>query len=508
MRKIISYLYLLLLNFAYYILQFRFLEKRPQVSTYEEKRLNYTQSESISYLNKNPDLSAEKYVETLKEYDVISFDVFDTLIFRPVALPTDVFYFVGLKMDISNFTGIRTWAEWDARVKCNNRNGHMEIDLSDIWNNLAEDVGCSAEKGIDIEEKMELSLCYANPFMLSVWKQLIELNKEIIIVSDMYLPETIIRNMVEKAGFSGASRFYVSNSYGKNKASGTLFKMIKKEYQGKKIIHIGDNPHSDKDMAEQNGFDVMPYPNVNHNALLFRPFDMSYLVGSAYRGIVSNHLYNGLKSYSMEYEYGFIYGGLFALGYCSFIHDYCLKNNIERVLFLSRDGDILKHIYDSVFPEDNTEYVYWSRKAASKLTADEDKHDFFRRFIYHKVNQKYTIRKILHAMELDFLVDEMDDWHDIWIERLKKDIADSYHLAKIQLEKDLEDKNKRGYSGKKLKDYKVKRQELLNKNFSKEKLKETHEKNFIDLKPDDYLTDKNGYLLRRFIEAKWDIRRS
>ena len=68
---------------------------------------------------------------------------------------------------------------------------------------------------------------------------------------------------------------------------------------------------------------------------------MSLMVGAAYRGIVNNHMYCGNNSYSMEYEYGYIYGGLFVLGYCTFIHDYYKKNGIDKILFLSRDGDII-----------------------------------------------------------------------------------------------------------------------------------------------------------------------
>lgn len=68
---------------------------------------------------------------------------------------------------------------------------------------------------------------------------------------------------------------------------------------------------------------------------------MSPVIGGAYRGIVNAHLYNGKDQYSMEYEYGFIYGGLFAAGYCHFIHTYCKLHQIKKILFLSRDGDIL-----------------------------------------------------------------------------------------------------------------------------------------------------------------------
>ena len=79
---------------------------------------------------------------------------------------------------------------------------------------------------------------------------------------------------------------------------------------------------------------------------------------------------------------------------------------MDKVLFLSRDGDVLKKVYDRMYPGEKTEYVYWSRKAAAKLGAVFDRHDYFRRFVYHKVNQNYSIREILHSMELDFLIEE------------------------------------------------------------------------------------------------------
>lgn len=515
--KIISWVYLMWLNFAYYVLFCRFLGKRPDVEYYESKRLPVKSSESDEYKRSNVRLSVSEYVDKLSQYDIISFDIFDTLIFRPLSLPTDVFYLIGEQLDIPDFKNIRSWAEWDARVKCNEKNGHMEISLEDIWKNIEEDTGLSAKRGMEIEQNIESELCYANPFMLEVWNRLIRMGKRLIIVSDMYLPQKCISDILEKSGFIGAEKIYISQIYQKSKANGRLFNRVIKDLYGidtdngmksgydisKKnaqintrangisIVHVGDNPHSDVNMARKCGIDVFPYSNVNHNALLYRPFDMSYIIGSAYRGLVSNHLYNGLKVYSMEYEYGYLYGGLFVLGYCSFIHDYCHKNNVDKLLFLSRDGDILKQVYDYLYPEENTEYVYWSRKAATKLMAGEDKHDFFRRFIYHKVNQDYTIKDILHSMELDFLADELGDWKKIWFDKTVIMEQQSKALALKQLEEDKKhDKNK------------VRKR--IERDFSEEVLSIKRKKNFVDLKPEDELTDKNGYLLRRFIEAKWD----
>jgi len=115
-------------------------------------------------------------------------------------------------------------------------------------------------------------------------------------------------------------------------------------------------------------------------------------------------LHNGLTKFSMAYEYGFMCGGLFVLGYCNFIYNYAKSNGVEKILFLSRDGEILKKIYDRLFPGNNSEYVYWSRIAAAKLGSNKYKYDYFRRFIHHKVNSPAPLSKIFHAMELKALL--------------------------------------------------------------------------------------------------------
>ena len=205
---------------------------------------------------------------------------------------------------------------------------------------------------------LEMDFCYANPFMLQVFEALRRMGKKMIVVSDMYLPRDFLEALLEKNGYGGIEKLYVSCEYGKSKADGALFELIKGEYPGTTVIHVGDNEHSDKKMAKKNGFESLFYPNVNRMAVLLRPYDMSPVIGGAYRGIVNNHLYQGNMSYSREYEYGFVYGGLFVLGYCQFIHEYCVNEKIDRLLFLSRDGDILKQVYDQLYPEDGTSYVY------------------------------------------------------------------------------------------------------------------------------------------------------
>lgn len=251
------------------------------------------------------------------------------------------------------------------------------------------------------ELELEKTLCYANPKMLKLYDSVRQAKKTIVITSDMYLTSDILRDLLHKNGYSGFKEIYVSSEYGASKAEGSLFEILKKKYQGKKILHIGDNVVSDIENAHKAGLDTFYYENVNKHSIEFRAYDMSALIGSAYRGVVNNHIYCGVQPYSVEYEYGYIYGGLFVLGYCAFIHDYCTKNHVEKVLFLSRDGDILKQVYEKLYPDDEVVYAFLSRLSVTKLMAGFNKFDYYRRFIFHKVNQGYTVQQILKSMELE-----------------------------------------------------------------------------------------------------------
>ncbi|MBQ6887275.1 MAG: HAD-IA family hydrolase [Lachnospiraceae bacterium] len=424
-KKIFSWLYLLGLNFAYYVLHVRSIGKKKDAEIYEEKNCIANQafkgSESELHLKSHPNLSIDAFVEQLAGYDIISFDIFDTLIFRPFSSPTDLFYLLGEKLNIMNFKDIRMQQEWLTRQESYKQYGHYEVTLQEIWKRIEYEVGIVAEKGMYTEQQLELSLCYANHFMHKVFQRLQQMGKTIIIISDMYLSKKFLNRLLRNCGYDGYERLYVSCEYGKNKGTGELFQLVKKDFQADmRFIHVGDNEKSDIKMADRAGFSTLYYPNVNRMALSMRPYDMSAIVGGAYRGIVDNHIYKG-DIYSMEYEYGYIYGGLFVLGYCKFIHDYSIRHGIDKLLFLSRDGDILKKVYDYLYPNEcnRTEYVYWSRKAATKLMAEEDKHDFFRRFIYHKVNQGYTIADVLKTMEL----------------------KDTSNIASMELEEELTDNN-------------------------------------------------------------------
>ena len=402
-RKMLSWLYLLWLNFCYYILCCRFLGRAPRAEIYEQKRLPLRESESVLAAGEHPDV--QRTTQLLLQYDVISFDIFDTLLFRPFSEPADLFFFVGAELDYMDFKHIRMQTEQEARQLSLQKYGHAEVAIADIWKLLEAKTGLSAERGMALELSLEQRFCYANPFFLEIVAALKTAGKRILLISDMYLPSEFLQELLKGKGFPGVERIYISCEHKKSKAEGSLYELVKKELPpGSRMIHVGDNPVSDVKHAKEHGLAVCPYPNADRYTKLYRAEDMSPIIGGAYRGVANHFLYNGTQIHGMEYEYGFLYGGLFVLGYCNFIHEYCRQENIDKLLFLARDGDILKQVYDKVFPGEQTEYVYWSRAASASLMAPYDKYDYFRRYLYHKTNKGYTLEQVFKAMGLERLL--------------------------------------------------------------------------------------------------------
>lgn len=333
--------------------------------------------------------------------DVISFDVFDTLILRPFDNPTSVFFLLGEIHKCPGFKRYRVLAEKLARQEALEKTGSNEVTLYDIYSKMQRFVILDVERAVELEIETELNLVFANPYMKNVFSQAKNLGKTIIAVSDMYLPHDVIEKMLSKSGYEGFDKIFVSNEYGKSKRSGELYDIVK-QYCGdnKKILHIGDNFAVDKTSAERMGIETDFYKNVNSIGNKYRAFEMTSLIGSAYRGIVNAKLHNGEGCYSPFYEYGYAYAGFLALGYCNFIHEYASSHNIDKILFLSRDGYILKKVYDSLYGSDKTSYVYWSRSAATKLTVKRFRNELLLRYIKYKIPRNMTVKEILAAMDL------------------------------------------------------------------------------------------------------------
>lgn len=355
-------------------------------------------------------ISPPDLLRMLMNYDVISFDIFDTLLFRPFEKPQDMFFLLGEKLDTFKFYNIRKDAENHLRKIKQNTDGHRELYLDEIYQYIEKTTGIDAKIGQNTELELEQEFCSANPYMKYIFDTLIANGKRVILVSDMYIGEQEMKLLLENCGIIGYEKMFISCDYCCSKRDGKLFEIVK-EYLNDtsiKMIHVGDNETSDIKVPESMGIETYWYKNVNSVGGKYRTNEITGLIGSAYRGIVNKHLHNGYVRYDAYYEYGYIYGGLFAVGYANYIHKYAKQIGAESILFVARDGYVLKKVYDYMFKDTHSDYILCSRISNLKMSAYKDKAGFLKEFVYRYINEKksISIEDLFKNMNLESILDE------------------------------------------------------------------------------------------------------
>lgn len=395
-----AWLYLLWLNAGYYLFFCRSLQRPLHTSPEEgEIRLPLSPESALSFRE-----TPEQLAERLEKYDVVSFDVFDTLLFRACSRPVDVNYFTGMTLGYPNLIEIRPRVEQYLREKLQNRGMGREVAFAQIWEEMERETAIRQQDGMAAEWEWEQRLCFANPYMQAVVRLLRNKGKRLAALSDMYLGKDYLQTLLRRCGYGDFDALLVSCDYGVSKGTGELYSRLQKELGSHlSYAHVGDNVQSDYRQANRRGITGILYPNVNRAGEKYRTGDMSSVTGSIYRGLVNAQIHCGLFSFSREYEYGFLYGGLFAAGYCRFIHRYCREREMDRILFLSRDGALLYQAYCRMYPQEASKaaYVYWSRPAAAKITAGSFRQEYLQRFVLQKAQGEYTLEDVFRSMELE-----------------------------------------------------------------------------------------------------------
>ncbi len=399
-----SWLLLLKLNFDCYVLQKENLTSKNKNNNIVKPYLKGAES-AIFKREKPYHLASE-----LMEYEIISFDIFDTLLLRPFKKPIDLFQIIGQRLEFTGsddeFTTIRCKAEAEARQIAQKSKRTSEVNIYDIYKIVNKYTDIPIKKGVETEFQVELDYCFPNPYMKEVFEILREQGKTLIITTDMYFAKKHIEKLLLENGFYGYEKLYVSCEYEVSKGSGKLFQHIKEDFKctsPSKITHIGDNKHNDIVMGKKNGLSTNYFANVHDIGNKYRPKNISKPIESFYGGIVNTHIYNGTKEYSIYYEFGFIYIGLYVYGMTKWLYDKCLDENIDKILFTSKSSFILKEVFDNLYGQVNNSYEYWSKNATMKyFSLKRDFEKVLYEYLQCNVNNnRFTIRNLLYSLNID-----------------------------------------------------------------------------------------------------------
>lgn len=347
-----------------------------------------------------------KMKKEISESEIVSFDIFDTLLFRNVIHPTDIFKVVEKKYFKStgekiNFYNLRIDSELKAR-KCSKEE---DINLDEIYSQIKLSLNIDTEllKKLEIESEKEFLI--PNNEIKEVYNYARELGKIIYIISDMYLPTKIIKDLLKINGYEEYDEIYVSSELRKTKATSSIYKFIRQKNnisKGTRWIHIGDNKHSDIINAEMQGIKGCYYQRI----LDIENIDNVKTLSDSICKAVQVNMKHDNKNKEYWYKFGIEQVFPIYIGFSKWILD--KMYNKDNIYFLSRDGYVPYIIYNKLrngncsFPEGK--YLYASRRAYQYpymlSMGREEAIDILTAFNMN-LNQKITLREILQNVGLE-----------------------------------------------------------------------------------------------------------
>ena len=306
----------------------------------------------------------KKFNNLIEKVDIVSFDIFDTLLIRPYLSPEDLFEHIEKLYKLNGFKKERILAEKRTRYI---HTEDEDITIDDIYENICPEY--SNLKNIEME--FEKQVLRPNPFIKYFYDKANSSGKTIIAISDMYLPSEFLKTILHKNGFTNIKAVYVSGEYKKSKGSKHLYEEVVKKsgVKPEKILHIGDNLQSDYFSAMDSGINAIfleKYIDKFYKTQIGKKYTLlSKKINSIDFSIITSISAIQLLQNSSNYWYnlGYNFGGPFAIGYTQYIIEQCKLNNINNLLFVSRDGYILQKIYKILVGENALEnhYIYAPR---------------------------------------------------------------------------------------------------------------------------------------------------
>lgn len=196
-------------------------------------------------------------------YGVLSLDCFDTLVWREVMTPTDAFYRLAERPAFREHglsARSRISAETAARAARHMRDGMHEVLLGDIYRAaLPAADEAQIARLVDDELALEEEICFAFGPMLELVRRAKARGMRIVIVSDTYLDEVQLRQLIATAlrvaTLEGLiDEVFCSSSYGVSKFNGLFGHVVKAlGVDAQTILHVGDNPAADVVGAYKSG---------------------------------------------------------------------------------------------------------------------------------------------------------------------------------------------------------------------------------------------------------------
>lgn len=282
-----------------------------------------------------------------RKYKYVTFDLFDTLIYRKFINHTDVVNLTNIFFASSDKYKFNEFDELTLRrqhitniVRDSSYLGTREPLLADVLELTYASIGKGHGYGAKAEE-FEFNLEFRNLYLIpGVYKKLSQLKDagiKLALISDMYFEKYRIEALLEKfdIGKFFDGRVFVSSDLKLTKHEGDIYPLVLTDLNVKPsdVLHIGDNINSDIKMASKAGIDSVFITSVYKAPTEYEELPVKQKIISVFSNIMATHLLASLTE--------------------------ARRLSVDNCFFLSRDGDILHRIWMRVLDRQPTLKAYY-----------------------------------------------------------------------------------------------------------------------------------------------------
>ena len=330
-------------------------------------RYNWSERNLQQYAN----LTSDTLRARIREADLVSFDIFDTVLLRPSVSPDAVQRYVGVLVmrqfpTARDFFEIRKRAEVDARRR-NNFEG--DVDLTAIYAEFPQTEGWSREAvefAQDTEIGLETRIVQPRAAGVEAVEYARSVGKRVIAISDTYMPRTLVERLLASVGLKQSFHdIYISSDRQARKDRGDLWQLVMERERAPthRWLHIGDNEHSDVQRPSDLGMSTFHFMNPTMLTRL-RGFEgmLPYTNGSDWgTDLILGPLINRVAgspflpdgafrplTLTTPFDVGYVVFGPLAFTFTAWLANKLRALDTRHVYFLAREGFALRQFYETV----------------------------------------------------------------------------------------------------------------------------------------------------------------
>lgn len=319
----------------------------------------------------------QELLRAINDVEVISFDLFDTLVVRNVSSFECVLRLVEAKLKengvcIQDFVNKRLMAEKALSLN----NAPRLIDIYRELLKYADGVNVLVDYIVSVEFEVDCSLVEARRDVVDLFNELIRQNKRVYITSDSYYTKEQISKILNIIGVTSVTDVLVSCEYNTSK-TGDLFECLKTVSGESNILHVGDDIVADIEAAIRHGIRAFQIYSASELLELVGGLRLSEnessLSDQIKVGMFAANLFNspfqfedeGKRIYVKDAkDVGYLFCAPMIMDFTKWFEEESRKDGGSNRWLCARDGYLLKRLYEIMYPSQKTVYFYTSRISA------------------------------------------------------------------------------------------------------------------------------------------------